>query len=96
MALRAREKALAIGDIHELPTDRRRPVFAALRTSEDGTERAVTVFNFGVEPCRVRVTLGDGIDALRNYLSGEVIRAEEGMLTVDLDRYGFKLFGVRG
>ena len=95
MALRAREKALAIGDIHELPTDRRRPVFAALRTSEDGTERAVTVFNFGVEPCRVRVTLGDGIDALRNYLSGEVIRAEEGMLTVDLDRYGFKLFGVR-
>ena len=46
MALRAREKALAIGDLQELPTDRRKPVFAALRTSEDGTERAVTVFNF--------------------------------------------------
>ena len=95
MALRAREKALAIGDIHELPTDRRRPVFAALRTSEDGTERAVTVFNFGVQPCRVRVALGDGIDALRNYLSGEVIRAEEGTLTLELGRFGFKLFGVR-
>ena len=93
MALRAREKALAIGDIHELPTDRRRPVFAALRTSEDGTERAVTVFNFGVQPCRVRVALGDGIDALRNYLSGEVIRAEEGTLTLELGR--FRLQAVR-
>ena len=94
MALRAREKALAIGDMQELPTDHRRPVFAALRTSEDSTERAVTVFNFDVEPCRVRVTLGAGIDALRNYLSGEVIRPVGGTLTVDLGRFGFKLFAV--
>ena len=94
MALRAREKALAIGDMQELPTDRRKPVFAALRTSEDGTERAVTVFNFSAAPCRVRVTLGEGIDALRNYLSGEVIGAEDGTLTVDLGRFGFKLFRV--
>ena len=50
--------------------------------------------NFGVEPCRVRVTLADGIDALRNYLSGDMIRAEEGTLTVELGRYGFKLFAV--
>ena len=60
MALRAREKALAIGDMQELATDRRRPVFAALRTGEDGTERAVTVFNFSVEPCRCARHLGRG------------------------------------
>lgn len=98
MALRAREKALAIGDMQELPTDTRRTVFAALRTSEDGTQRAVSVFNFSAEPGRVRVTLGEGIDTLRNYLSGEVIRAVDGAvdgsLSVDLDRYGFKLFSV--
>lgn len=80
--------------MQELPTDRRRPVFAALRTSEDGTERAVTVFNFAVEPCRVRVTLGEGIDTLRNYLSGEVIRPVGGTVTLDLGRFGFKLFAV--
>ena len=96
MALRAREKTLAIGDIRELPSDRRGPVFAALRTSEDGTERALTVFNFSREPCRVRVSLGEGIAALRNYLSGEVIRSEDGTLTVDLGRFGFKLFAVTG
>ena len=50
--------------------------------------------DFGVEPCRVRVTPADGIAALRNYLSGEVIRAEEGTLTMELGRYGFKLFAV--
>ena len=50
--------------------------------------------NFGVEPCRVRVTLADGIAAPRNYLSGEVIRAEEETPTVELGRYGFKLFAV--
>ena len=94
MALRAREKALAIGDLRELPTDRRKPVFAALRTSEDGTERAVTVFNFSAQPCRVNVQLGDGIGSLRNYLGGEVIGAEDGTLTVDLGRFGFKLFAV--
>jgi len=94
MALRTREKALAIGDMRELPTDRRKPVFAALRTSEDGTERAVTVFNFSPEPCRVQVTLGGGIAALRNYLSGETVRGEGGTLTVELGRFGFKLFAV--
>ena len=94
MALRAREKALAIGDMRELPTDCRKPVFAALRTSEDGTERAVTVFNFSDHPCRVRVELGAGIAGLRNYLSGEVVRPERGALTLDLGRYGFKLFRV--
>lgn len=80
--------------MQELPTDRRRPVFAALRTSEDGTERAVTVFNFGAEPCRVRVTSGEGIDAPRNYLGGEVIRPVAGTVTVDLGRFGFKLFAA--
>ena len=94
MALRAPEKALAIGDMQELSTDRRGPVFAALRASEDGTERAVTVFNFSREPCRVRVSLGEGIAALRNYLSGEVIRAENGTLPLDLGRFGFKLLAV--
>ena len=45
-------------------------------------------------PCRVNVQLGDGIGSLRNYLSGEVIGAEDGTLTVDLGRFGFKLFAV--
>ncbi len=94
MALRAREKALAIGDMQELPTDLRKPVFAALRTSADGTGRAVTVFNFSAHPCRVRVKLGVGVTALRNYLSDEVVRPEDGTLTLDLGRYGFKLFRV--
>ena len=69
-------------------------MFAALRSSEDGTERAVTVFNFGAHPCRVRVTPGAGIDTLRNYLSDEVVRPEEATLTLDLGRFGFKLFRV--
>ena len=94
MALRGREKALAIGHMRELPTDRRGPVFAALRTSEDGTERAVTVFNFSAQPCRVDVTLGEGIVALRNYVSDEVVRPKDGILTADLGRFGFKLFRV--
>lgn len=94
MVLRAREKALAIGDMQELPTDLRKPVFAALRSSEDGTERAVTVFNFSARPCRVHVTLGAGIAALRNYLSDEVIRPEGGTVALNLGRFGFKLFRV--
>jgi hypothetical protein len=94
MALRAREKALGIGDMQELPTDSRRSVFAALRTSEDGTERAVTVFNFGVQPGRVRVELGAGIGRLCNYLSGQEVRVGDEPLTLDLDRFGFKLFRV--
>ena len=92
MALRASEKALAIGNMQELATDTPQTVFAALRTSEDGTERAVTVFNFGAHPCRVRVELGDETGGLRNYLSGEVVRHADGALTLDLHRYGFKLF----
>ena len=88
LALRARDKALAIGDMRELPTDRRKPVFAALRTSEDGTERAVTVFNFSAQPCRVSVQPGDGIDRLRNYLSGEVTQVEDGTVLLDLGRFG--------
>ena len=94
MALRAREKALAIGDLHELATDTRRTVFAALRTSADGTQRAVTVFNFGVEPCTVQVLLGRGITTVRNYLSGELVQVSGDALTVHLGRYGFKLFAV--
>ena len=69
-------------------------MFAALRTSEDGTERAVTVFNFGVQPCRVRVELGAGIGRLRNYLSGQEVDVGDEPLTLDLDRFGFKLFRV--
>ena len=94
MGLRAREKALGIGDMQELATDTRRTVFAALRTSEDGTQRAVTVFNFGAEGCTVKVLLGAGISTLRNYLSDEVVAVAGKTLTVDLGRYGFKLFGV--
>ena len=69
-------------------------MFAALRTSEDGTERAVSVFNFGAQPCRVRVDPSAGIAGLRNYLSGEVIEPDGGALTLYLPRYGFKLFRV--
>ena len=94
MTLRVREEALAIGDMQELPADRRRSVFAALRSSEDGFERAVTVFNFDAKPCRVQVELGRGIGSLRNYLSGEVVCVSGESLTLDLDRYGFKLFRV--
>ena len=94
MALRAREKALEIGDMQELSTDSRRSVFAALRTSEDGTERAATVFSFDAEPRRVQVELGAGIGSLRNYLSGEVVRVSGESLSLDLGRYGFKLVRV--
>ena len=90
-ALRASEPALGIGELDELPTDTRQTVFAGLRTSEDGTQRAVTMFNFSEEPCRVVVTVGEGIGTLRNYLSGEVVPVEGDTLTVELGRYGFKL-----
>ena len=69
-------------------------MFAALRTSEDGTQRAVTVFNFGADGCTVKVLLGAGISTLGNYLSDEVVAVAGKTLTVDLGRYGFKLFGV--
>ena len=95
-ALRASEPALGIGELDELPTDTWQTVFAGLRTSEDGTQRAVTVFNFVEEPCRVVVTVGEGIGTLRNYLSGEVVPVEGDTLTVELGRYGFKLFEVTG
>ena len=95
-ALRASEPALGIGELDELPTDTWQTVFAGLRTSEDGTQRAVTMFNFSEEPCRVVVTVGEGIGTLRNYLSGEVVPVEGDTLTVELGRYGFKLFEVTG
>ena len=74
----------------------RGPVFAALRTSEDGTERAVIVFNFSRGACRCASPWARGSRRCENYLSGEVIRAENGTLTVDLGRLRFKLFAVTG
>ena len=94
-SLRAREKALAIGEIEELPTDCRNTVFAALRTSDDGTETAVTVFNFCEGPTRVRAFLGDQAKTLTNYSSGETITANEnGELDLQLGNYGFKFLRV--
>jgi hypothetical protein len=94
--LRANEEALGIGTLEELPTDRRRTVFAGLRTSESGTKHAVTVFNFAEEPCQVEVFVGENIQMLRNYLSDEVIRVHDGTLSVQLNHYGFKILQVIG
>ena len=94
-SLRAREKALSIGEIEELPTDCRGSVFAALRTSEDGTERAVTVFNFDRAPRRVRVFSDDRVRTLVNYLNGESVGTDgSGVLELGLGSYGFKLLRV--
>ena len=68
--------------------------FAGLRTSEDGSQKAVTVFHFSADPCRIEVAVGNQIKTLRNFLSGEVISAKEGVVTVELGRYGFKLLEV--
>ena len=96
-SLRASEKALAVGDIEELATGCRGSVFAALRTSEDGTERAVTVFNFDQAPRRVAVSIGDRARKLVNYLSGESVNAtDNGALELELGGYGFKLLRVEG
>jgi hypothetical protein len=46
------------------------------------------------EGCTVKVLLGAGISTLRNYLGDEVVAVAGKTLTVDLGRYGFKLFGV--
>ena len=94
-SLRAKEKALAIGEIEELPTDCRNRVFAALRTSHDGGETAVTVFHFGEGAKRVRAFLGDRAKTLINYLNGETVTANgNGELDLQLGNYGFKLLKV--
>jgi glycosidase len=94
-SLRAREKALAIGEIEELPTDCRGSVFAAFRTSEDGTARAVTVFYFGAGSRRVTVFLGDRARRLTNYLNDEDLMVNEhGALELRVGSYGFKLLRV--
>jgi hypothetical protein len=94
--LRSKEKALAIGEIEEIPTSNEQEIFAALRTSDDGAERAVTVFNFAEAIRDVTVHLdGLGIKALKNYLSGEVVSPDEsGKLDLRLGYYGFKLYKV--
>jgi glycosidase len=93
--LRAKEKALAIGEIEELPTDSRNTVFAAFRTSEDGTESAVTVFNFDENPRSVKLDIGDRARPLTNFLSGETITAKgDGKLDLQLGKYGFKFLRV--
>ena len=94
-SLRIKEPALGIGEIEELPTDCRNLVFAALRTSEDGNERAVTVFNFGEAQRHVNIFLGDRASTLINYLSGEnVTTNSQGVLELRLGSYGFKLLQV--
>ena len=66
-----------------------------MRTSDDGTETAVTVFNFGEGPKRVRAFLGDRAKTLTNYLSGETVTANgNGELDLQLGNYGFKLLKV--
>jgi hypothetical protein len=68
--------------------------FAGLRTSEDGSQKAVTVFHFSADPCRIEVAVGNQINTLRNFLSGEVIAVKDGVVTLELGRYGFKLLEV--
>jgi hypothetical protein len=94
LKLRAEEKALSIGEITEINTDKRKTVFAALRNSEDGTERAVIAFNFPMEFADVTLFLKDsGIRSLRNYLSGEIVYPDnKGNLMVRMGYYGFKLW----
>ena len=78
-----------------MPTDCRNTVFAAFRTSEDGAEKAVTVFNFDEEPKRTKVFLGDRVKTLTNYLSGKTVKVnEDGELELQLGKYGFKLLKV--
>jgi hypothetical protein len=94
--LRANTKALAIGEMEEIPTDSRREIFAALRTSEDGRERAVTIFNFAEAARQVSISLAPlGISRLTNLLSGEETSPDtSGVLNVNLGIYGFKLLRV--
>jgi hypothetical protein len=95
MQLRAREKALAIGHIEELETNHREDVFAALRTSEDGTEQAITIFNFAQAPRHVIVQLGNhDVRSTRNYLNNEQVIAQDNTLGLDLRLYGYKLLKV--
>jgi glycosidase len=94
--LRKEEKALSIGEIKEIHTDKRKAVFVALRISEDGTERAVTAFNFSSEFIDVTLLLkGSGISSLKNYLSGEIVHPDkEGNLAVRMGYFGFKFWKV--
>lgn len=92
--LRANAKALGIGDIEELPTNARHTVFAALRKSEDETERAITVFNFSDKPCDVTLLTGNRIESAENYVSDEVVSSSGGTLSVHLGTFGFKYLKV--
>lgn len=93
-SLRAENKELAIGDIEEVRTNHHEEVFAAIRTSEDGEERALVVFNFSEVTKVVVVQLEDSIKSLRNYLSGEQYDLVSSSFKIKMNLYGYKFFKI--
>lgn len=70
-------------------------VFAAIRTSVDGDERALVIFNFSDRTQHVVIQLpGQSIGKMRNYLSGEVITLTSSSFETKVYRYGYKLFKI--
>jgi len=93
--LRAKEKALGIGEMEEVRTDSPEDVFAAIRVSEDETQRALVVFNFTERFKRVAVSLRDtGVNTLQNYLNGETVAVSGETFSVDITLFGYKLYKI--
>ncbi|MDX2055601.1 MAG: alpha-amylase family glycosyl hydrolase [Polyangiaceae bacterium] len=94
-ALRARRPELGIGHIEEVATNCPEEVFAAIRYSEDLSERALVVFNFSDEKRSAKLQVPDlSGRTLKNYLSQEVLSLTGAELTLDLQLFGYKLLQV--
>jgi len=94
-SLRSQNKELAIGEIEELRTNSPEDVFAAIRVSEDGEERALVIFNFSDKPNEVVVQFDDStIKSIRNYLNGERIDVVNTSLRIKMYPFGYKFYKI--
>jgi hypothetical protein len=68
-------------------------VYATVRSSADGSERILTVFNFSSQPISTEVdTRAISGSRYRDLESGEVATASDGTLSIELSGYGHRLF----
>jgi len=98
LQMKSRHPALyPVASRRKLATSDDNKIYAFLKTSRDGSERVLAVYNFQSSPQTVQVELGvvstSGVIDLRNW---EItpIRSQFEPLTVDLPAYGYRFFNV--